>query len=82
MSQSIKSPSSPKLSSHAKIFEEYSKKNISCNAIRNITRQLKRFRIRLKALLENKASIYVDEELSSDIKRVIENHRLMEEDDL
>jgi len=55
---------------------------VSCNAIRNITRHLKRFRIRLKALLENKASIYVDEELSSDIKRVIENHRLMEEDDL
>ena len=32
-------------------------------------------------LLENNASICVDKDLSSDIQRVIENHRVMEKDE-
>ena len=85
VSKSTKSPSFPKLSSHANLRflrtpQRRAHLAILQKAIRNKTCQLKRLRIRLKGLLENKASICVDEELSSDIKRVIENHRVMEED--
>ena len=84
--KSINSPISSKLSSHANLrFLRTPQKRahlvILQKAIRNKTRQLKRLTNRLKVLLENKASVSVDDELSCDIKRVIENHSVMEEDE-
>ena len=86
VSKSTKPPSSPRLSSHANLRflrtpQRRAHLAILQKAIRNKTRQLKRLRLRLKVLLENKASICVDKELTSDIERVIENHRVMEKDE-
>ena len=86
VSKSINSPISSKLSFHTSLRflrtpQRRAHLAILQKAIRNKTRQLKRLTNRLKALLENKASISVDDELSSDIKRVIENHSVTEEDE-
>ena len=85
VSKSIKSPSSP-LSSYVNLRflrtpQRKAHLTILQKAIRNKNRQLKRLRVRLKTLLENKASICVDKELCSDIQRVIENHRVIEKDE-
>ena len=50
-------------------------------AIRNKNRQLKRLRVRLNSLLEDKDSICVDKDLSSDIEKVIKNHTILEKDE-
>ena len=86
VSKSIKPPGSPRLSTHANLRflrtpQRRAHLAILQKAIRNKNCQLKRLRVRLNTLLGNKASLGVDEELTSDIKRVIDNHRVVEKDE-